>query len=175
MNKTIQIPIEILAQLLFFKSSENISKEITFPYEVKSVVNGNLWLRGTILLFEDMTLTQIGWIVNRDVDPKGDRVIAILWGRISTHYDLLILEGDDFVSNRSRQLQSISSRCSLLSQNSMRISQVLTEKSQFQVQLRSQLSQDEEEVDYGSSSLEELYHQEGSQDFDWDMGCVVHV
>ena len=115
------------------------------------------------------------WIVNRDVDPKGDRVIAILWNRISTHYDLLIPEGDDFVSNRSRQLQNISSRCSLLSQNSTRISQVLTGKSQFQMHLRSQSSQDEEEVDYGSSSLEELYHQEGSQDFDWDLDCFVHV
>ena len=56
-----------------------------------------------------------------------------------------------------------------------RISQVLTGKSQFQMQLRSQSSQDEEEVDYGSSSLEELYHQEGSQDFDWDLDCFVHV
>ena len=52
------------------------------------------------------------WIVNRDANPKGDRVIAIFWDRISTHYDLLIPEGDDFVSNRSRQLQNISSRCS---------------------------------------------------------------
>tara|TARA_B110000008_G_C16619729_1_gene423961 strand:- start:343 stop:459 length:117 start_codon:yes stop_codon:yes gene_type:complete len=25
-------------------------------------------------------------------------------------------------------------------------------------------------VNYGSSSVEELYHQEGSKDFDWDQG-----
>ena len=53
------------------------------------------------------------WIVNREADPHGDRVIAILWDGDSSHYDLLIPEGDDFVSNRSRQLQSILSRCSL--------------------------------------------------------------
>ena len=71
------------------------------------------------------------WIVNRDVDPNGDRVIAILWDRISTHYDLLNSEGDGFDLNRSRQLQHISSRCSLQSQNSTRRSQVLTGMSQF--------------------------------------------
>ena len=42
------------------------------------------------------------------------------------------------------------------------------------MQLGSQSSQEEEEVDYGSSSLEELYHQEGSKDFDWDLDCFVH-
>ena len=47
------------------------------------------------------------WIVNREADSLGDRVDAILWDRASSHYDLLIPEGGDFVLNRSRQLQSI--------------------------------------------------------------------
>ena len=55
------------------------------------------------------------WIVNRKTDPLGDRVIAILWDGASSHYDMLILEGDNVVSNRSRQLQSILSRCSIQS------------------------------------------------------------
>ena len=42
------------------------------------------------------------WVVNQEVQPVGERVISILWNRNTSHYDLLILEGDDFVENRSR-------------------------------------------------------------------------
>ena len=54
------------------------------------------------------------------------------------------------------------------SQNPRPITQVSNEKPQCQMQFKSQSSQEEEEVDYGFSSLEELHPQEGSQDFDWD-------
>ena len=47
------------------------------------------------------------WIFNSAADPSGERVIDIRWDRISTHYDLLIPEGDDFALNISRQLQHI--------------------------------------------------------------------
>ena len=36
------------------------------------------------------------------------------------------------------------------------------------------LSQEDEEVDYGFSSSADLYHHEGSQDWDWSQGCFVH-
>ena len=114
------------------------------------------------------------WIFNSAADPSGERVIAIRWARISTHYDLLIPEGDDFALNRSSQLQHILSRCSLQSQNPRPITQVPNGKPQCRMQFKSQSSQEEEEVDYGFSSLEELYPQEGSQDFDWDQDRFVH-
>ena len=60
------------------------------------------------------------WIVNREDDPKGDRVISIMWDRKSAHYDLLIPEGDNVVENRPRQLQHIYSRSSLQVQSPSR-------------------------------------------------------
>ena len=102
--------------------------------------------------------------------PKGDRVVATLWDQFSTHYDLLIPEGDNFVLFRSRQLQHFLSCCSLQSQLSTRMTRHTTEKSQLQMNIqmniRSQSSQDYEEVNYGSSSLEEVYEQYNSKDFD---------
>ena len=86
-------------------------------------------------------------IFNSAADPSGERVIAIRWDRISTHYDLLIPEGDDFALNRSRQLQHILSRCSLQSQNPRPITQVPNGKPQCRMQFKSQSSQEEEEVD----------------------------
>ena len=39
------------------------------------------------------------WIVNQEADPNGNRVITIIWDRTSTHYNLLIPEGE--VSSRT--------------------------------------------------------------------------
>ena len=40
------------------------------------------------------------------------------------------------------------------------------------VQCTSQISQEDEEVNYGFSSSEELYPHEGSQDWDWSQDCL---
>lgn len=61
------------------------------------------------------------WIGNREVDPKGDRVITITWGRNSTHYHLLIPEGDNIIENTPMQLQNIFSCCSLYEQSLSRV------------------------------------------------------
>ena len=37
-----------------------------------------------------------------------------------------------------------------------------------------QMSQDQEEVNYGGSSLEGLYHQEGSKDFDLELDRFIY-
>ena len=81
-------------------------------------------------------------------------MVAILWDRSSSHYDLLIPEGDDFDSNRSRQLQSILSRCSLEYQPLKQLPQETLGLSQSEKNLVNQRSQDQEEVNYGGSSLE---------------------
>ena len=37
-----------------------------------------------------------------------------------------------------------------------------------------QSSQDYEEVNYGSSLLEEVYQQDNNKDFDWDQDCFIY-
>ena len=94
------------------------------------------------------------WIVNGTADPKEERVFAIRWDRLSTHYDLLIPEEDDFALNRSRQLRHILSRCSLQSRDSRLTTPMPKGKSQCTMRCESQFSQEDEEVEYGLSSSE---------------------
>lgn len=97
------------------------------------------------------------WIVNQEADPQDDRMIMIIWDRISTHYDLLIPEGDNFDENRSRQLQNIFGRCSLNLQ-SLPLTNIHMHKSSLLVEpkINQNLKQqydddvDVEEVNYGS-------------------------
>ena len=93
---------------------------------------------------------------------------------MSTHYDLLIQKEDDFALNRSRQLKLILSCCSSQSQTLTSINQGLIGNSQRRLEDESYLSQEDEEVDYAFSSSAELYHHEGSQDWDWSQDCFVH-
>ena len=97
------------------------------------------------------------WIVNQDVDPKDDRVIMIIWDRSSTHYDLLIPEGEDIVESRSRQLQDIFSRSSSYIQsfphgNVHKSKYSSITKINHTQEFKQRYDEDVEEVDYGSSS-----------------------
>ena len=103
-----------------------------------------------------------------------------MWDRKSAHYDLLIPEGDNFVENRSRQLQHIYSRCSLQVQSPSRFTSH-TNKPSFLDPLKESSNTEQhyedygvEEVTYGSSYLEELYNQEKTGDWDWDQDCFIY-
>ena len=99
--------------------------------------------------------------------------------RISTQYDLIIPEGDNFDENRSRQLQNIFGRCSSYLQ-SLPLTTVHRHKSSLLVEpkinqnLKQQYDVDVEEANYGSSSLEEVHKQKEKGDYDWDQGCFIY-
>ena len=102
-----------------------------------------------------------------------------MWDRNIPHYDLLIPEGDNIVKNRSRQLQHIYSRCSLQVQSPSRFTPRTNKPSCLGLPKESsnsdQHSEDDvEEVNYGSSSLEDLYTQEKTGDWDWDKDCFIY-